>query len=655
MRLSYKLLLTLVLTIAQVTTPIPHREGQGGGSAFAQDYRTGIRIGWDYRTQTFVTGGAYGRLKLLSDGRQAFVYDAGGVCKIRFRESGVSSFQAAITVATPASGSSYTNCELLELADGTLLYAYNERVNGMGMKIKVIYSFNSGRSWRNAQTLYEVQESGFLPQNEGLYGIWEPAMIQLPSGEVQLFFASEYKVPGNDQKIVMLRSLTADETGIRKWEPEAVDVCYTVGFRDGMPVPLVLQDDKGIVFAIEDDGYGGGFQPGILYSSIADNWSSGIRYGDSTNRWVAVVQGEPRGGGAPYIIQLKTGETLVSTQTNALADTRGAPWDDMYKNRPFVYIGDANARNFSRYSIPFPFMDEPNQGGVWNSLCQTNDSTVVCVSEVHGHPSKNGLWTVDGHIMHPLTAHQMSDGTHLETITWQPLMSDIIIGSQTQACMHVGACWTTDSLFLHFVVDDQDIRSGSADAPVWDTDGVEFYCDVQNRSTDNVPTGALKYLVNVDGGTLVSRMTASGWTDVNAETHQMRYTTTRTEDGYIIDIALPWSTFMRMPRSKKFVAYFKLHNNDLHQGKECIHHEVLSGTDEGRTRTWWQFTLDDQLPTAITAISAPSVTVPYDSPSGSVPASSYFPSGLFYSLSGLPTPSPRRGIFIHAGKKTVLR
>ena len=635
MRPTYKLLLTLILTIAQA---LP--------SLFAQDYRTGIRIGWNYRTQTFETGGAYGRIKLLSDGRQALVYDAGGVCKIRYREPGAASFQGAFNVATPPTGSSYTNCELLELADGTFLYAYNERVNGMGMKIKVKYSLDNGRSWRYEQTLYKVQESGFLPQNEDLYGIWEPAMIQLPSGEVQLYFASEYKVPGHDQKIVMLRSLTTDERGLRLWEPESVDVCYTVGFRDGMPVPLLLQDGKGIVFAIEDDGFGGGFQPGIIYSSMADNWSSGIRYGDSANRWVAVVQGEPRGGGAPYIIQLKTGETLVSTQTNSLADTRGAPWDDMYKNRPFVYIGDANARNFSRYSIPFPFMDEPNQGGVWNSLCQINDSTVVCVSEVHGHPSQNGLWTVEGRIMHPMTACKMPDGTGLNAITWQPLMSDIIIGSQTQACLHVGGCWTTDSLFLHFVVADDDVRSGSPDAPVWDTDGIEFYCDMLNSASDNVSLRAIKYLVNIDGGTLVSRMTSSGWTDVDADTHQMRYTTSRTDDGYIIDLALPWGSLMRMPHNNKFAAYFKLHNNDLHNGQECIHHEILSGTDEGRTRTWWQITLDDQLPTTITSLPAPSV------PS---PSTSFPPLWGVFSLAGLPTPSPRHGIYIINGKKTVIK
>ena len=639
----------------------------------AQDYRTGIRIGWDYRTQKFVTGGAYGRLKVLSDGRHAFVYDEGGVCKIRFRRAGLhsSTFSSPTTVATPATvpegsvtvsegsvtvpegsvtvpegsvtvpeGSPegyYTNCELLELADGTLMYAYNERVSGTGLRIKVKYSTNAGRTWIKEQTVAEVRESDFIA-DEGYYGIWEPAMIQLPSGEVQLYYASEFGVPGHDQKIVMLRSLAAEDDGTRVWEPQAVDVSYTVGYRDGMPVPLVLQDDKGIVFAIEDDGFGGGFQPGIIYSSMADNWKSGTRYASSRNRWVAIIDGEPRGGGAPYIIQLTSGETLVSTQTNYFNDQRGAALDDMYKNRPFVYIGDANARNFCRYSIPFPFLDEPDQGGVWNSLCQLDDSTVVCVSDVHGHPSQSGLWMVDGHIMHPLSACSMPAGTSMDQIDWAPLMSDIIVGSHSQAQLHVASCWTADSLFLHFVVYDRQQRSGVEGAPVWDTDGVEFYCDMYNRTTDNVPANAVKYLVNIDGGTLVTRMASGGWTDVDASVHQMRHVVNRTSTRYTINMALPWGSLLKQPRSKKFAAYFKLHNNDLYKGKERIYHEVLSGTDEGRVSTWWQVTLDSSVD-GITSHAA--VITPC--------------ADTFYNLQGMTTASPRRGIYVKDGKKIVIQ
>jgi len=40
---------------------------------FAQDYRTGVRIGWQYRMQKFENPGGYGRVKMLSDGRKVLV------------------------------------------------------------------------------------------------------------------------------------------------------------------------------------------------------------------------------------------------------------------------------------------------------------------------------------------------------------------------------------------------------------------------------------------------------------------------------------------------------------------------------------------------------------------------------------------------------
>ncbi len=547
-------------------------------AADAQNYRAGIRIGWNYRMQKFETTGGYGRVKLLSDGRQALVYDDGGQCKIRFKQPNGKKFLAPITVATPPAGAFYTNAELLELQDGTLMYAWNHRWD---TKIKVKYSYDGGFNWADEQMIYEQTWEG-----DGPYGVWEPAMIQLPDGEVQVYFANESGVPGNDQNITMMRSRSATEKGARIWLRDPVVVCYTVGARDGMPVPLVLQNDRGIALAIEDDGFGGGFQPGILYTSLEDNWTSGTRYGDSSDRWIGTIGGEPRGGGAPYLIQLKTGETVLSTQTNSLADTRNAPWDDMYKFRQFVYVGNALARNFQCYSIPFPFMDEPDQGCVWNSLCQINDSTIMAVAEVHGHPSQNGIWTNEGRIMHPMSVYQVTDG---QNIDWDKSMSEIFIGSQSQANMTVGSSWTRDSLFLHFIVQDNSINSPDENAVIWDADAVEFFYDGKRNATDNVPAGVYKFLVNIDGTQLVSRSTGSGWQDLSQEQHGMRSNVESNADGYVVDMAIPWGKIGRRPSGNRFSGYFILHNKDIRSGKNYIYHEALSGIDVGRTVTWWEY------------------------------------------------------------------
>lgn len=569
-------ILKLILAIGLTASPIVGVQ--------SQNYRTGIRIGWDFDKQKFENPGGYGRVKLLKDGRQALVYDEGGVCKIRFKQPKGKAFQAPIVVSRPPAGAGYTNAELLELEDGTLMYAWNHRWD---TKIKVCYSYDGGYTWEDEAMLFDTPASGYL-NNEGPAGVWEPAMIQLPSGEVQIYFANEYQVPNNDQNITIMRSTSATEKGARRWQRQSVVACYTVGARDGMPVPLVLQNDRGIALAIEDDGHGGGFQPAIIHTSLEDNWTSGIRYGNSSDRWIAVAAGEPRGGGAPYLIQLKTGETILSTQTNSLADTRNAPWDDMYKFRQFVYVGNAMARNFQCYSIPFPFMDEPDQGGVWNSLCQINDSTIMAVSEVHGHPTSNGIWTNEGRIMHPLTSYQVDNGTDID---WKNSMSEIFIGSQSQADMTVGSSWTRDSLFLHFVVEDKSINSPDEGAVIWDADAVEFFYDVKRNTTNNIPAGVYKFLVNIDGSTLVSRSTGSGWQDLAQSVHGMTSKVERTAEGYIVDMALPWGRIGRRPANGRFTGYFLLHNKDIRNGRTYIYHEALSGIDVGRTETWWEFSL----------------------------------------------------------------
>ena len=136
-------------------------------------------------------------------------------------------------------------------------------------------------------------------------------------------------------------------------------------------------------------------------------------------------------------------------------------------------------------------------------------------------------------------------------------------------------------------------------------------------------------------------MTSSGWTDVPLTTYPMRYVVNRTRLRYRIDLALPWNNMLPRPNDLQFAGYFKLHNNDIHYSKECIHHEVLSGVDEGRARTWWQVTLEEA-PDGITEASI--------SPDGHLPG-----NHRSVNLQGIATESPHHGIYIIDGKKYLIK
>ena len=141
----------------------------------------------------------------------------------------------------------------------------------------VCYSADKGQTWSAEETL-------FVAGVDFEEGCWEPVVMQLPSGEIQLFFANEYQVPDKQQHIAMMRSL---DNGATWGQPEVV--CFRAGSRDGMPVPVRLQQDKGLALAIEDNGLNGAFKPVIIHTTMQDNWKSGTVLADSPNRWSALA------------------------------------------------------------------------------------------------------------------------------------------------------------------------------------------------------------------------------------------------------------------------------------------------------------------------------------------------------------------------------
>jgi hypothetical protein len=94
--------------------------------------------------------------------------------------------------------------------------------------------------------------------------------------------------------------------------------------------------------------------------------------------------------GAPYLVQLPTGETLLSCQSD-----EGGP----AKPQMVVYVGDENARGFSNPSVPFAL--PPDVAGNWNALFLKDSRTVVALSSTTAEGVR-GLWAVDGKVVRPV-------------------------------------------------------------------------------------------------------------------------------------------------------------------------------------------------------------------------------------------------------------
>lgn len=345
-----------------------------------------VTIDWDSNSLQFVTRGGYARIKQVQD-RHALVYNASAPALIRFSDDGCESWGEPIVVAQ-AEGYVFTNSELLELQSGRLLYMWNARPNrSTGLPFKIMYatSDDGGSSWSEGRDLY-------VAHPEFHNGCWEPIALQLPDGEVQIYFANEAPyTESSEQEISLMRSTDDCNT----WS-EAEKISFRAGSRDGMAVPIYLPHSNEIAVAIEDNGIRGRFKPVIVRT--ARNWTDGFVAADDLRREEALAAEcavhDTIYAGAPYLIRLGERHTLLSVQSTEGRKGRNEQFANMQ-----VYVGDRNARNFKHRSTPIPHLPA-DANALWNSITQLDDDTVIAVMSVSGmERGKGGVWTVKGKIV----------------------------------------------------------------------------------------------------------------------------------------------------------------------------------------------------------------------------------------------------------------
>ena len=344
-----------------------------------------LTIKWEEDSRHFVGRGVYGRIKRVGD-HFAMVYDTGRTAIIRFSDDKCESWSKSIEVAK-CEGYTYTNCELLQLQSGRLIYTWNARpLRDTGLPYKIMYALSDdgGKSWSKGRDLY-------IGGSEPRRGCWEPIALELPSGEVQIYFANEAPYANSsEQEISLMRSFDKGES----WS-YAERVSFRAGARDGMAVPIFLPHSGEIAMAIEDNGVRGRFKPVIVRTS--NNWKDGFVAGDDNRREEALAARctveDKVYAGAPYLIRLGEKHTLLSIQS-----TEGRKGKDHKFANMQVYVGNKNARNFCNRTTPLPNLNE-NGSALWNSLAQIDDKRVIAVMSVRGKErGKNGIWTVIGNI-----------------------------------------------------------------------------------------------------------------------------------------------------------------------------------------------------------------------------------------------------------------
>jgi len=524
----------------------------------------GIRLAWDYSTlkkvsTTDVRNAGYARMIQLHDGSLICVYEGdGNTVAVKSNDEG-KTWGEQIMIAPKENGVNMAVPDILQLADHSLLAMYNPRPRGNDstkrFAIRTKRSTDGGKIWGDERVLYQA---GSKFQD----GCWEPSAIQLPSGEIQLFFANERDyTKSNEQNISMVRS----KDGGLTWTANREIVSFRKGSRDGMPVPVLLQNKKEMAYAIEDNGFKN-FKPYIIRSTLQNNWQITVNAG-SADRNYALSDKIPDSiyAGAPYLRQLKTGETILSYQ-----GTEGRI-NNMNHSEMKVVIGDADARNFTRKSSPFKLAE--NKSGLWNSLSVLNDNTVVALTSTSNYATGRGneVWMIKGHVIPELKAAKVTmkldGGIHdNEEDAWEN--ADIFIGQQSWLSLAGGVAY--DDRFLYFFNKVIDV--------VNDSSVVTYYIDPQNKHY--AAPGAGNYKISLSGANKIQMYTGNngGW--IAAKATGIKAAISAKHSGYIAEIAISWAAIGGKPALNKRLGL----NVALttHKG----YTENISGNDADKPFTW---------------------------------------------------------------------
>lgn len=230
-------------------------------------------------------------------------------------------------------------------------------------QVFVCISKDGGNTWGNPITV-------------GRGRTWEPQIVQLPGGELELLVSSEAYWWDNQRNNLFQEILCSRSTDNGETWTTFKRASYNPGKRDGMPVPVVMQGNKGILYSIES--INSNENPSLIWRALDGEWDANDwdgKYDD--NRWVA----EPiRGGCAPFAIQIPTGEIVVMGHLGQSGNT----WQT---NRSQVCIGDNTGHNFKYRTMPFSSL--PYGEGAYYSSFFLKDTDTIWLAISHSYYSGN--------------------------------------------------------------------------------------------------------------------------------------------------------------------------------------------------------------------------------------------------------------------------
>jgi hypothetical protein len=343
-------------------------------------------VEWDRNTDHVISaprdgGAASPRAAQLSNGEILLAYHHGeilGNCGSRItlrksRDGGASWYQTREVDGPERGYWGFTNPDFIELGHGRLILVSAAR--------------GKADPGSNNWFLAECRRSGLRVRFSDDYGatwgaprliaagrgrVWEPSIVQLPGGELQIFYAIESPAlmeDGSSQCIESIRSLDGGQT----WSAPDI-VSRQAGCRNGMPSALALSNGH-VVCAQEVVGI------------ETSPWIADTLGGRTEDYHLA--QDQYDFGGAPFLARAKNGGTLLAFHSQCLQapSFKVLPGAWMF-SQVYVQRGDADAGRFGPASCPWP-LPTGHAGAFFPSLMTMKDGTLVAMASfITVHPDR---------------------------------------------------------------------------------------------------------------------------------------------------------------------------------------------------------------------------------------------------------------------------
>ncbi len=496
---------------------INSHEGDEGASSLELDFR-----GYTEVTPSTLTVSAanYPRIKKLPNGQYILFWHNNSVGANVFytRSSDLKNWEPVkkvfeatpITVNGQSDERSYSNADALVLQNGELMVVASFRAKNHFRKdnayngIMMRKSSDNGQTWSDEQVIYRGSN-------------WEPQILQLPSGEIQVYFThsgakSQMQIEmgwtGDNMVASSGTAIARSYDNGKTWKANQPDsyAGYAISqryidtvrgikvFTDQMPCALLLNKYNTISVAYSDD-----------------NWARtlGIDEEGPSDK-----QKDLWNGGAPYLKQFPSGETILSYNAQ-----------NVYQIR----LGDAKARKFYNPCLPFG----KEMTGVWGSLELDGSHTVIGTVQDRSSGSSHIL-IGRMNLNHTLYAGNMTPAVDGDNKDWAGNTEAFFVGSESQAQASVRMSYDKDNLYLLVERLDYDLLS---------QDTVDVYL---NPSTQGLGGNSLRLTVGPNGLQQTARYSGGRWKDETVPGAEgkalLRGTVGGSSDqdeGYAVEVVIP--------------------------------------------------------------------------------------------------------------------